>query len=129
MQGFLGLLVGIGLAFALLRLLPVRLDAVSPTARPSALAWAALGLGSAALLMVAAGLLAPLLAETGAFQFAIASPAVLSIVLAVAASIAAIGSLVKGDRHWPGWAALVIAALPTLFWLAFLAGEIAFPHG
>lgn len=129
MQGFLGLVVGIGLGFALLKLLPVRPDPASPTARSSTLAWTALGLGSAALLMVAAGLLAPLLAETGGLQFAVALPAVLSIVLAVAALTAALGALMKGDRHWPTWVALGIAVLPTLFWLAFLVGEIVFPHG
>jgi len=55
-------------------------------------------------------------------------PAALSILLAVAALVAAIGALAKKDRTWVAWTALVAAGLPLAFWIWFVIAEILAPH-
>jgi hypothetical protein len=39
-----------------------------------------------------------------------------------------IGALVKRDRHWPTWVGLCVGALPALFWVAFMLGEVFGPR-
>lgn len=130
MQATLSVVVGILLGYALVGLLGGRIDRANPTGKPSALAWTALGVGAAALLLVTAGLVAPAIAPAGAIPATVvrALPAGYSILLAVTGAFAAVGALAKGDRHWVAWVALVVTALPALFWVWFIGAELLFPH-
>lgn len=131
MQATLGVVIGILLGFAAIKLLGNRIDPDSPPVKPSALAWTAFGSGLVALMMVAAGLAGPALARLGAFPvaFAAAMPAALSIVFAVGSLVAAMGALAKKDRHWVTWTALLAATLPVVFWIWFIVAELVSPNG
>ena len=88
-----------------------------PPQKPTALGWCVFGLGIAAL--VVAGLMMP-----GLIGFRL-SP--LSIALAVATMVVAVGALVRRDRHWPTWVGLGLGAMPFLFWAAFIVAELVSP--
>jgi hypothetical protein len=89
-------------------------------AKPTPLSWAGLVLGALAVLAVGLGFLkldVPALGTTSSMAFAFAG------------LVVSVSALVKGDRHWPAWLALVLCAAPALFWLAFFVLEIVTPHG
>jgi hypothetical protein len=85
--------------------------------QPTALGWCAFAFGIVAL--AAGGLMMSRL-----IRFNIA---LLSIALAVASMVIAVGALVKRDRHWPTWVGLGLGAIPFLFWVAFVVGELVGP--
>lgn len=120
-----GILLGVILGAAVGVLLGRRIDPSAPPARPSALAWTAFGFGVAAVLMLASALFLPFQLP-GPLASAISS-ASLSIVLSIAGVIGAVWALVRRDRHWVSWTAMVLAALPTLFWAFFALGYLLDP--
>lgn len=82
--------------------------------RPRPLGWAALAAGSVALVctaLVFAGF------EAG-----------FSIAAAAAAMVLVIGAIARRERHWPTWVGLGTGAAPVLFWIAFVVGEVVYPH-
>jgi hypothetical protein len=85
--------------------------------KPTAIGWCAFAFGIVAL--AAGGLMIVRL-----IRFNIAP---LSIALAVASVVIAVGTLVKRDRHWPTWVGLGLGAIPFLFWVAFVVGELVGP--
>ena len=86
--------------------------------KPTALGWCAFTFGIVAL--VAAGLMMTRLVALHI--------APISIALAVASMVVAIGALVKRDRHWPTWVGLGLGAIPFLFWVAFVVAELVGPR-
>lgn len=86
----------------------------SKTERPRPLGWVALAAGIVALVFTAlvfAGV------EAG-----------FSIAGAAAAMVLVIGAIARRERHWPTWVGLGTGAAPVLFWVAFVAGELVYPH-
>jgi hypothetical protein len=92
-------------------------SAGGPSEKPTALGWCALGLGLAALL---AGVL-----------MMVGMPAVsdarISIALMAAAMVVSVGAAIRRDRHWPTWVGLTAGAIPALFWVLFVGGELVGP--
>lgn len=90
--------------------------------KPSALSWWAIGLALAALLMLASALFLPL-ALPGPVGSTF-NTAQMSVVLSAAGVTAALWAIVRRDRHWVSWTALVVGALPLLFWALFALGHL-----
>ena len=112
----LGILVGTIVVAAVGRGITTQ---AGPPPKPTALGWCASTFGIVAL--VAAGLMMTRLAALHI--------APISIALAVASMVVAIGALVKRDRHWPTWVGLGLGAIPFLFWVAFVVAElVGQPH-
>lgn len=81
--------------------------------------WTLLGLGAVAVLLFVVGILG-MMDVPGAAIPALAVP--------FAGLVFGIGTVVRGERHWPSVLGLVLAAIPGVFWIAFAIGELAFPH-
>jgi len=110
----LGILIGVIVLTAVGRGITTQ---AGPPPKPTALGWCVFTFGIVAL--AAGGLM-----MTRVIRFNIAP---LSIALAVASMVIAVGALVKRDRHWPTWVGLGLGAIPFLFWVAFLVGELVGP--
>lgn len=126
MQASVSLVVGLLLGWVAYLWLGPKIDPENPSGRPSALAWAGFGFGLIAFLIVASGLIFSRMGLDLGRGVAI-SPAV-SIGLAFAGVVDGVGAWMKGDRHWPTWAAFGVAGLPALFWVVFAVGELVVPH-
>lgn len=48
----------------------------------------------------------------------------LSIALALAAVVAGIGMLRRGERGWPTWGGLIAGLIPAVFWVWFTFGSL-----
>jgi NO-binding membrane sensor protein with MHYT domain len=117
-----GVVLGVGVALALRS----RIDSTNRSARPSALAWTAFGLGVASVITVASALFLPLVLpgpEGKAFN-----SAQISLVLSIAGVTDAVWAIARRDRRWVSWTALVVGALPTLFWSLFALGHLFDPR-
>jgi predicted cobalt transporter CbtA len=112
-----GVAIGLGLGWSLGR----RFGSTRPV-KPTSLSWAAFGLGLAAVLVLASALFLPL-ELPGAVGSAF-NTAQISVVLSVAGVTDALWAIVRRDRHWVSWTALVLAALPTVFWALFVIGHL-----
>lgn len=118
----LGVVLGVVVALALRR----RIDSTNQAARPSAMAWTAFGLGVAAVLTLASSLLLPLVLPPAGTAI---NTAPISLVLSMAGVTDAVWAIGRRDRHWVSWTALVVGALPTLFWCLFALGYLFEPRG
>jgi hypothetical protein len=110
--------VGVAIGGAMFAVLGrgIRRDA-EPPQRPTVLGWCALAFGVIAL--VAVGL-------TFA-KVSVLPGSAISIASAAAAVVVGVGALVKRDRHWPTWAALITGGVPAVFWIVFAAAELVGP--
>lgn len=114
----LGVVLGLVVGLALVR----RIASFPRPAKASALAWTAFGPGVAAVLVLASALFLPL-ALPGPVGSAVNSAQV-SVTLSIAGVMDAVWALVRRDRHWVSWTALVVSALPILFWVLFALGHL-----
>ncbi len=109
----IGLVAGLLAAWALLRL----------TAERPISSWIALvmGLASAAVFSIT-------VFPGRDIDFSIGPVSIpLTIGLEAAAIAFAAGALARGERRWPNWLGLVLAAGPALFWVVFVIGELFGP--
>ena len=51
-----------------------------------------------------------------------------SLLLAAAGLVTGIRALRANERSWPVWTGTLVAGVITLFWVAFVLGEILLPH-
>jgi hypothetical protein len=114
----------LGVAIGLL--LGRRIDSINRPPKPSVLAWTAFAFGVAAVIMLASALFLPLALPGPAGS--VMNSAQISIVLSMAAVTDAVWAIVRRDRRWVSWTALVVGALPTLFWALFALGYLLDPN-
>lgn len=112
----IGAAVGLGVGFALLVMARRR---SSSSEQPTWPGWTALGLGVAAVVLFAIGVL-------GAMDTEIAI--VPSIALPFAGITFGAGRLIAGDRSWRSWVGVALAGVPTLSWIALAVAELVTPH-
>lgn len=113
----LGIAIGVAVGWSL-----SRGSTSTRPVRPSAVSWWAIGFALAALLMLASALFLPL-ALPGPVGSAF-NTAQASVVFSAAGATAAVWAIVRRDRHWVSWTALVAAALPSVFWALFALGHV-----
>jgi hypothetical protein len=106
-----GTLVGILLGWLIVKFVPQK-----------ALGWMVLGLGALALAFITPGLVSILTSSDTAF-----SP-VVTIPLGISCLVSGLGAVRKNERPWQVWLGLGLGAIPLLFWVAFIIGEILYPH-
>jgi len=106
-----GTILGIILGWLIVRFVPQNI-----------LGWVVLGLGLVALVFIIPGLVAILIPGDAMF-----SP-VFTIPLGVCCVVSGIAALLKKFRTWQVWLGLGLGSIPVLFWIAFILGEILFPH-
>lgn len=116
----IGALLGILIGTAIALPMSLRIDRSTKPPKPTAIAWTAFVIGIAAVALLASALFAPF-AVPGPVGFAVNS-AQMSTALSMAGVTMALWAIVLRDRHWVTWAALGVAAVPTLFWLVFALG-------
>jgi len=109
----IGIVLGVALMLATSSLKPAGSQAPSPAA------WVAIVTGALGVAAVAVGFTPLRMAMPWAVEASIALP--------VAGLIVAVTRVAKHERHWPVWTGLSLNALPALFWVAFLFGELLGP--
>ncbi len=112
-------LIGVALGLTVLFVGGLGVTAAMARERPTMLGWWSLVLGAAAALnfVVGSGVFAVLVIEPLGWLLG-------SIVFASAAVVVAIGTLRRGDRHWPSWTGLVLGGIPALMWVVFVVTAI-----
>lgn len=86
--------------------------------------WVVLGLGAVALVLILPGLLAILFSiESNPMFF----PA-FTIPVSAACMVSGIGAVRKNYRPWQVWLGLGMGAVPVLFWILFIMGEMLYQH-
>jgi hypothetical protein len=106
-----GTILGIILGLLIVRFVPQNI-----------LGWVVLGLGVVGLVFIIPGLAAILIPGDAIF-----SPA-FTIPLSVCCVVTGIGAIRKNFRTWQVWLGLGLGSIPVLFWIAFIIGEILYPH-
>lgn len=111
-----GIVSGIAVWALASRDLPAVIDPLGP---PTVVGWWTLGLGAASVMAVIIGSGWLLGTPPSDLSWLLAS-----IVLAVATLVVGAATLMRGDRHWPTWAGLVLGGVPALLWLGFLIANL-----
>lgn len=111
-----GIVSGIAVWALASRDLPAVIDPWGP---PTVAAWWTLSLGVASVVAVIIGSGWVLGTPPSELSWLLAS-----IALAVAALVVGAATLMRGDRHWPTWAGLVLGGLPALLWVGFLIANL-----
>ncbi|WES66262.1 hypothetical protein P0L94_09315 [Microbacter sp. GSS18] len=91
--------------------------------KPSVLPWTALALTGGIVLTTALGFVLPGLFGAEAL-LALVIPGVIALALSAAALVVSIWAVARRPRGGLSWTALIVTALPALFWLAFLGPQM-----
>lgn len=84
--------------------------------------WVVFGLGALALIFIIPALVAILKPEDAMF-----SP-IVTIPLGVGCLVSGVYAVRKNQRTWQVWLGLGLGSIPIMFWIAFVIGEILYPH-
>lgn len=100
------------------------------------IAWWAMGLGIAALLVppflgIFASVIRPLIDKAAGESTGIAmgfGGAALALIISISALVVGIKAYRMGERSWVLWLGYIPALLIAGFWIFMFAGELLFPH-
>jgi hypothetical protein len=106
-----GIIIGIILGVLVVKFVPHNL-----------LGWVVIGLGLLAFAFILPVFIA-ILNHSGTTFLSI-----VSIPLSIGCVISGIGTLRKNHHTWQVWLGLGFGIIPLLFWIAFVIGELLYPH-